>query len=248
MPYVSPMQSALGSLSLLSGAWEQHGSPFPSPPQLQTGPGRSPPHAALTALPQSPWHGLPPQGSEPSGQNTCSLQTSGSLSWDSGRPGECWGWALSWASLRSRALLCCLLTPSWVCLWPGRTARAACRSAQAGRGGLPAAGFVPHRPRSSLCSVATGKAEKGPRGASRATAQRSLQAVHAPGGLRLRVELQEQGRQMEAELCASPGLKARGSGIPSIKVRLFPSLQRKPATDASQATAAGPGDTHWGML
>lgn len=113
----------------------------------------------------SPWHGLPPRGSESRGQNTCSLQTLGSRSWDAGRRGECWGWALSWLSLRGGALpallLRCLLTPSWVCLWPGRAADAACRSPQAGRGGLPAAdsagkgrgsgrapatGFVPHRP------------------------------------------------------------------------------------------------------
>lgn len=124
------------------------GSPFSSPPQLRTGPRMIIPRTTLPAVPQlpwqhrtaSPWHGLPPRGNEPSGQNTCSLQMSGSCSWDAGKPGECWGWAVSWASLRSRALLSCLLTPSWVCLWPGRAANAACRSAQADRGGLPATG------------------------------------------------------------------------------------------------------------
>lgn len=92
-----------------------------------------------------------------------------------------------------------------------RPAEAGCpqrtRQARAGgQGGPPPPALCPTDPRRSLCCVAAGKVEKGPRGASCTAARRSLQAAHAPDGLRLRGELREHGRQMEAELRASPGL------------------------------------------
>lgn len=71
----------------------------------------------------------------------------------------------------------------------GRQRRAARSRQGRGSGRAPASSSVPHRPRRCLRFVAAGKVEKGPRGASCAAAQRSLQAAHAPDRLRLRGEL-----------------------------------------------------------
>lgn len=227
----------------------------PSPPQLHTGPGRSPPlplcqlpHSSCGSAVQCPHAtGCHPEAASQGAKNTCcSLQTLDSCSWDSGRPGECWGWA----SLRSEALLC-LLTPSWVCLWPGSAADAACRSAQAGRDGLPAAGTAARgqgaSPQQWLCAPLTlaqpplrGRWENG-EGAQGGVARRSTEEFAGS----------PRSRQIKA-LGRAPGAgQADGGraaciagplGVPLSKKRLFPSLQRKLGTGTSQATTAGTAD------
>lgn len=202
--------------------WKTHGQPLPPlsctqgqedhPPCHSV----SPPAAPVAARFQCPHAtGCHPEAASQGAKNTCcSLQMLGSCSRDSGRPGECWGWA----SLRSGALLC-LLTPSWVCLWPGSAADAACRSAQAGRDGLPAAGTAARgqgaSPQQWLCAPLTlaqpplhGRWENG-EGAQGGVARRSTEEfAGSPRSRQIKAlrRAPERGRQMEAELRASLGL------------------------------------------
>lgn len=202
----------------------------------------------------SPRHGLPPRGSEPSGQNTCSLRTLGSRSGGAagGRlpaPGS----RLGVPARRSPALLllCRLLTPCWVCSWPGSAAEAACRSAQAGRGGRPAAGRARGQggPLQRLRAPPTPARPQGRRrgapGASRV----------APGAVRRQPALQTE--QSSSESCGSgAGRAVRTAGAPgsapwsrAVEGReAFPRWAEAARGRRTRATSSGPAGALRGVL